>query len=77
MVTTFDIVAIETPRILQKVKQYRNELPRTVTADSCPRSQGTPYDYYSEGDYWWPNPDNPAAPEQTSVSLTFRLQRLD
>ena len=62
MATHFDIVAIETPRILQKATRYLSESPRTVTADSCPRSQGTPHDYYSEGDYWWPNPDNPEAP---------------
>jgi hypothetical protein len=26
------------------------------------RSPGGPHDYYSEADYWWPNPANPAGP---------------
>lgn len=31
----------------------------TVTAFISPRSEGTPHDFYSEGDYWWSDPDNP------------------
>ena len=62
MTTTFDIIAIEKPRILQKATRYLSEPPRTVTTDICDRSHGSPHDYYSEGDYWWPNPTNPAAP---------------
>ena len=27
-----------------------------ITDCSCPRSAGTIHDFYSEGDYWWPNP---------------------
>jgi len=57
----FDIVEVEKPRILGKATKYLNEPPRTVTADGCERSQGTAHDYYSEGDYWWPNPANPDA----------------
>jgi hypothetical protein len=30
--------------------------PITVTAQTSPRSAGGPHDFYSEGDYWWPNP---------------------
>jgi hypothetical protein len=26
------------------------------------RSPGGPHDYYSEGDYWWPDPANPSGP---------------
>lgn len=62
MTTTFDIKAIENPRILQKAARYLSEPPLTVTADICDRSHGSAHDYYSEGDYWWPNPTNPAAP---------------
>ncbi len=29
--------------------------PITVTASSSPRSTGTIHDFYSEGDYWWPD----------------------
>ena len=30
--------------------------PITVTSQTSPRSAGGPHDFYSEGDYWWPNP---------------------
>ncbi|HXE54247.1 MAG TPA: alginate lyase family protein, partial [Tepidisphaeraceae bacterium] len=28
----------------------------------CPRSAGGLHDFYSEGDYWWPNPKDPTGP---------------
>jgi hypothetical protein len=55
---SFDFRAVETPRILGKAKEYLREIPRTVTADTCERSSGDRHDFYSEGDYWWPNPDD-------------------
>lgn len=30
-----------------------------ITDISSPRSTGGIHDYYSNGDYWWPNPDTP------------------
>lgn len=36
--------------------------PETVTSAFCPRSLGGLHDFYSEGDYWWPDPDNPDGP---------------
>ncbi|MDA3822353.1 MAG: alginate lyase family protein [Bacteroidales bacterium] len=45
--------------VLLKANVYLNEEPQTVTASMCPRSSGGIHDFYSEGDYWWPNPDNP------------------
>ena len=56
------LVEFETPRILAKADRYLHELPRTVTADRCERSEGGLHDYYSEGDYWWPNPEDPDGP---------------
>lgn len=41
---------------------YRAEVPQTITAERCPRSEGGLHDYYSEGDYWWPDPKNPDGP---------------
>jgi hypothetical protein len=38
------------------------ELPQTITSVSCERSVGGKHDYYSEGDYWWPDPANPDGP---------------
>lgn len=36
--------------------------PIPITAAVSPRSAGGPRDFYSEGDYWWPDPDNPDGP---------------
>lgn len=38
------------------------EKPISVTASSCKRSEGGIHDFYSEGDYWWPDPENQDAP---------------
>ena len=34
----------------------------TVTASHCERSAGGKHDFFSEGDYWWPDPANPDGP---------------
>lgn len=44
--------------------------PVTVTAQSCPRSAGGIHDFYSEGDYWWPDPKNPSGPYIQKDGLT-------
>ncbi len=54
----FDLVAVEKERVLSKVKQYNSIEPITVTDSFCVRSTGTKNDFYSEGDYWWPNPED-------------------
>lgn len=36
--------------------------PWSVTFDPSPAISGNIHDYYSEGTYWWPNPDNPEGP---------------
>jgi hypothetical protein len=56
---TFDIAAIERPRIMEKVAKYLREEPVTVTASHCARSAGGKHDFFSEGDYWWPDPKDP------------------
>ncbi len=58
----FDLAAIERPRVLRGAAKYLNEQPVTVTAASSPRSAGGKHDYFSEGDYWWPNPKDPGGP---------------
>ena len=58
----FDLIAIEKPRVLGKANSYLSEEPRTVTFSYCERSAGGRHDYYSEGDYWWPDPENPDGP---------------
>jgi hypothetical protein len=48
--------------IIQTATSDLDSLPVTVTAAVCDRSEGGPNDFYSEGDYWWPDPDNPDGP---------------
>ena len=43
-------------QILQQASWALNQEPVTVTAYVSPRSAGTKNDFFSEGDYWWPNP---------------------
>jgi hypothetical protein len=58
----FDVRAFERPRVLKAAAKYLNEQPVTVTAASSPRSAGGKHDFFSEGDYWWPDPKNPDGP---------------
>jgi hypothetical protein len=58
----FDLASFERPRILQKAALYLKEEPITVTASRCNRSAGGLHDFFSEGDYWWPDPKNPDGP---------------
>src|SRR5204862_3739420 len=52
----------ERARVLAAADHYGKEMPITVTASSSPRSAGGPHDFFSEGDYWWPDPQNPDGP---------------
>ncbi|MET0626258.1 MAG: alginate lyase family protein [Pyrinomonadaceae bacterium] len=58
----FDVEAFERARVLKAARTYLSERPVTVTASRSPRSAGGPHDFFSEGDYWWPDPRNPAGP---------------
>ena len=62
LVTPAEIEQIDRTRILRAANAYLVEPPVTVTASSSPRSKGGRHDYFSEGDYWWPDPRNPKAP---------------
>lgn len=57
-----DLRALERPRILAAAETLLREAPVTVTASRSPRSAGGPHDFFSEGDYWWPDPSNPGGP---------------
>ena len=60
--TTSELKSLEQPRILPRAETYLQEPPVTVTAYRAARSKGGVHDFYSEGDYWWPNPDDPDGP---------------
>jgi hypothetical protein len=54
--------ARERARVIAAAARYLKEVPVTVTASVSPRSAGGPHDVSSEGDYWWPDPQNPGGP---------------
>ncbi len=47
---------------LAAAHQYLHAAPVTITAFTHKTGPKNPHEYYSQGDYWWPNPKNPAAP---------------
>jgi hypothetical protein len=43
-------------QIMEEAAWAMQQEPITVTAQTSPRSAGGKHDFFSEGDYWWPNP---------------------
>jgi len=56
------VANVDRERILTDAQKYLAEEPVTVTAAHSERSAGGLHDYFSEGDYWWPDPKNPGGP---------------
>ena len=59
---TFDVAAFDRDRVLAAADRYLREEPVTITASRSPRSAGGPHDFFSEADYWWPDPQAPGGP---------------
>jgi hypothetical protein len=59
---SIDLRLLERRRVLAAADRYLGQQPITVTARSSPRSAGGRHDFFSEGDYWWPDPSNPDGP---------------
>ena len=57
-----DLAQFERPRVLATANRYLRERPITVTESSSSRSAGGKHDYFSEADYWWPDPKDPNGP---------------
>lgn len=55
-------LARERQRAVTQANRFLKDAPITVTASKAARSAGGPHDYFSEGDYWWPDPANPGGP---------------
>src|SRR5437588_2865124 len=60
--SNFDVAALDRARVLNAANQYLSERPITITASHSRRSTGGLQDFFSEGDYWWPDPQNPNGP---------------
>ncbi|MYN26857.1 alginate lyase family protein [Duganella levis] len=65
-----DIASLDRQRILLAADAALAEAPVTITAFSSPRSSGGAHDFYSEGDYWWPDPAHPGGPYIQRDGLT-------
>jgi len=50
------------PFVEKEVAWEMTAEPVTVTASSSTRSSGGKHDFFSEGDYWWPNPTSADSP---------------
>jgi len=64
------VLSEEKERVLLRAEKYLNVDPITVTATSCERSAGGIHDFCSEGDYWWPDPENPDGPYIRKYGMT-------
>jgi hypothetical protein len=66
----FNLNEIERSRELEIANLYLPETPKTITSSFCERSTGNRHDFYSEGDYWWPDDKNPNGPYIRKDGLT-------
>jgi len=56
---TLDVRAIDHDRVLSAADGYLKQAPVTITSFHSPRSAGGSHDYFSEADYFWPDPAHP------------------
>jgi hypothetical protein len=49
-------------RVLKAAREYLRLKPVTITAFRSAKSPGEPHDFFSQADYFWPNPKNPDGP---------------
>lgn len=56
--------------ILLEAKNNLTAKPITVTSFQSERSAGGKHDFFSEGDYWWPDSSNPTGPYIQKDGLT-------
>lgn len=54
--------AVLKAQVLKEAAWAMQQQPVTVTAESSSRSAGGKHDFFSEADYFWPNPQNPDGP---------------
>ena len=58
----FDVAAFDRKRVVSEADKYLAKTPMTPTAAKSPRSAGGVNDFFSEGDYWWPDPKDANGP---------------
>ncbi|CAN5527598.1 alginate lyase family protein [soil metagenome] len=65
-----EVLATLQQQIIRQANWAMKQAPVTITAYSSPRSAGGKHDFFSEGDYWWPDPANPGGPYIQRDGLT-------
>ncbi|MDB5240570.1 MAG: hypothetical protein JWP57_1195 [Spirosoma sp.] len=56
--------------VMKQARWAMKQQPVTVTTHTSTRSAGTKHDFFSEGDYWWPDTANPQRPYIQRDGLT-------
>lgn len=56
------VASVDRTRIVKAAEQYLALAPRTITAFPSDRNPGGLHDFFSEADYFWPNPADPNGP---------------
>ncbi len=64
------VIKLDKQRVIKDADKYLNEKPITITSYKAVRSAGGIHDFYSEGDYWWPDSTNPNGPYIRKDGLT-------
>src|SRR3978361_2394768 len=65
-----DALAIDHDRMMEMSNGFLNQPVVTVTASHSPRSAGGEHDFFSEADYFWPDPKNPGGPYKERDGVT-------
>jgi hypothetical protein len=66
------VSATDRQRILEAGAKYVSQTPLTITAFPAKRSAGGLHDFYSQADYFWPNPKDPNGPYIKRVGRAIR-----
>ena len=61
-ITKQNVISVLYKQVLKEAEWALQQEPVTVTAQTSERSAGGKHDFYSEGDYWWPDPEHPDGP---------------
>jgi len=57
-----EVTRVLRKQVFSEAAWAMQQSPITVTAASSSRSAGGRHDFFSEADYWWPNPQSPDSP---------------
>ncbi len=73
-----DVASIDHDRILHAAEHHLTQAPKPITALPALRSPGTPHDYYSEAEDYWPDdakPDGPFVLREAANPEAFTAHR--